>query len=92
MQSLSNAELESQSIQELPDRDLMGAVFWVTGSIDIALFENLLNHTFHHWSISVLDNNHVQVTVEDELTETQVGAFCNESATAFSAQCTGWLT
>ena len=91
MQSLSETELQSQLVLELPDRHVMGAVFWVSGSIHVDLFEGLLNQTFHNWSISVLDDNHIQVTVQDDLTDSQVRLFCDETATAFAAQCTGQL-
>lgn len=92
MRSFSRAELESQAVLELPRRELMGAVFWISGSIDIDLLEHLLNGSFRGWSISVLDNNHVQVTVQDNLTETQVRVFCNETVSAMSADCRGSLT
>jgi hypothetical protein len=92
MQSLSIAEFESQSIIELPDRDLMGAVYEVTGGIDLCSFGNMLNHTFHNWSMRVVANGHVEVTVADQLTETQVTAFCNATTSTYAAQCTGRLT
>jgi hypothetical protein len=92
MQSLSTAELESQTVLKLPDRDLMGAIFSISGSINVDLLSNFLNHSFRNWHISILDHNHVQVTVEDDLTGAQVTAFCNETVSAMSAQCAGKLT
>lgn len=88
MRTLSQAELGSQIVLELPQRELMGAVFWISGSgIDIGLLENLLNDSFTGWSISILDDNHASVTVQDDLTETQVSAFCNETVSAMSVEC-----
>ena len=92
MPSLSTAELESQTLLELPDRDLMGATFWISGSIDVDLLSNFLNHSFRNWHISILDHNHVQVTVEDDLTGAQVTAFCNETVSAMAASCAVRLT
>jgi hypothetical protein len=92
MHTLSPAEIGSQIVLELPDRELMGAVIWVNGSVDIGLLENLLNHTFRNWDISVLNNNSVHVTVEDDVTGTEITMFCNETASAMSVQCASQLT
>lgn len=93
MRTLSQAELESQIVLELPQRELMGAVFWISGSgIDIGFLENLLNVSFTGWSISILDDNHVSVTVHDDLTQTQVSAFCNETVSVMSVECGGRLS
>lgn len=92
MRSLSRAEIESQVVLELPSRELMDAVFLISGSIDIGLLQNLLHDSFNNWSISVLDDNQVQVNVHDNLTDTQVSAFCNETVSVMSVQCGGSLT
>lgn len=92
MRNQSHAELTSQFVVELPDRELLDAVFVISGSIDIGLLQNLLNDSFNNWSISVLDDNNVQVNVYDNLTDTQVSAFCNETVSVMSVECGGSLT
>jgi hypothetical protein len=84
-------ELTRQTIFELPDRELLGAFISLTGQIEISVLEHLLNNSFRDWHISVLNDNSVNITVQDNLTGTDLNAFCTEAVTALSAQCSGTL-
>jgi hypothetical protein len=85
-------ELTRQTIFELPDRELLGAFISIGGHVEISVLEGLLNHSFRDWHISVLNDNSVDITVHDNLTQTELNVFCTEVATALSAQCSGTLT
>jgi hypothetical protein len=85
-------ELESETVLELPDREMLGALISIGGHIEISVLEHLLNNSFRDWHINVVNDNSVSITVRDNVTETELTAFCNESATVLSAQCSGTLT
>jgi hypothetical protein len=85
-------ELSRQTIVELPDRELLGAFISITGHVDVSVLETVLNGSFNGWSISILNDNSVSVTVYDNITETELNVFCTEAVTTLSAQCSGRLT
>lgn len=92
MQSLSVEEFESQSIFELPGRELLGGLIHISGiSIDVSVLENLLNHSFNNWTINVLSGNQVDVTVQDNLSQNDLEVFCNQVVAVLSAQCNAEL-
>jgi|tagenome__1003787_1003787.scaffolds.fasta_scaffold16235648_1 hypothetical protein len=83
-------ELESQSVQELPDRELMGALITVYAPVTLTL-TNLLNHSFNNWRISVIRINNVDIDVKDVVTVGDINVFCNQVVAVLSAQCFGHL-
>jgi hypothetical protein len=88
VQMFSAAELESQSVVELPDRELLGALIDISGLfIDVSVLEALLNGSFNGWTISVLNDNHITVTVTDNLSQNDLDVFCNQVVAVLSAQC-----
>jgi hypothetical protein len=88
MQTLTARELESQMVLELPDRELMGGLIHISGlSIDVSVLENLLNHSFNHWTVNILDKNDVDVTVTDVVSQNDLDVFCNQVVAVLSAQC-----
>jgi hypothetical protein len=92
MQRLDVGELESQTVLQLPDRQLLGAFISISGHVEVSILENLLNNSFRDWHITVLNDNSVSITVQDNLTQTELNVFCAESAAVLSAQCSGTLT
>jgi hypothetical protein len=87
----SAAELESQSILELPDREMLDALIDIDGPINIAVLTGLLNGSFNHWSISALNGNHVTVNVTDNVSQNDLDVFCNQVVAVLSAQCSASL-
>ena len=94
MRILRDKELEAQAVLELPDRVLPGAIFYISASSSIGLntLQGLLDQTFVHWTGQVLNDNSVSISVQDPLTQGDIGAFCSEVTTDFAAQCQGQLT
>jgi hypothetical protein len=85
---LTPADLEAQSVRELPDRELLGYVL-----IDVAVtagstavIERIANTIFDDWQVSVLDDNSVKVTV-GVVEDWKLGVFCQESVDVLSARC-----
>jgi hypothetical protein len=77
------------SVLELPERDLLGALIHV-GNItlgEISVLENFLNKSFNNWTISVLSFNQVNVTVQDNVNDLQLTAFCDSVVTVLNATC-----
>jgi hypothetical protein len=89
VQVFSDAEFKSQSVLELPDRELLGALIDIDGPINVAVLSFLLNGSFNHWSISALNGNHVTVTVSDNVSQNTVNVFCNQVVAVLAAQCFG---
>jgi hypothetical protein len=88
VQKFSAAELESQSVVELPDRELLNALIDISGLfLDVSILENLLNRSFNNWTINVLDGNHVNVNVTDNVSQNDLDVFCNQVVAVLSAQC-----
>jgi hypothetical protein len=78
--------IESQSIFELPERDLLNARAHITSlDVDVVvawLTANILN--FNISNISVLSGNDVDVTVKDLVDAENL---CVQAIALFSAQC-----
>jgi hypothetical protein len=85
----SEAEFELQSVLELPDRELLGALIDIDGPINLLVLTSLLNGSFNGWTISALNGNHVTVTVSDNVSQDTVNVFCNQVAAVLAAQCFG---
>lgn len=93
MQMLTAAEFETQTVLELPDRDLLDATITIVGnSIDVSVLEDLLNGSFNGWTINALDGNTYVVNVSDNLNGDSLNAFCNQVVAVLSAQCFASLT
>ena len=94
MRSLTVEDLQSQTLLELPDRELMGALIYVTGKVQLTLLAHLLDRYFHSWSTLVsVDHNTVKVTVNDKaVTDSELRAFCTEASYNLSVRCTARLT
>jgi hypothetical protein len=92
VQMLSAAELATQSVVELPDRELLSALINISGlAIDVSILENLLNGSFNGWTISALNGNTVTVTVTDNVSRNDLDVFCNQVVAVLSAQCNATL-
>jgi hypothetical protein len=88
MHLLSAAELESQTVLDLPDRELLGGLITINCVfLDVSVLENLLNGSFNNWSISALNLNTATITVRDNVSQNDLDAFCNQVVTVLSAQC-----
>jgi hypothetical protein len=98
VQMLSGVELGSQMVLELPDRELLsGGLIEVNGPlvggpVDVSILENIANNSFNNWHINVLDGNDVNIKVEDNLSQNDLDAFCNQVVAVLSAQCKASLT
>jgi hypothetical protein len=92
MLALEDVELSSQVVLELPERELLGAIISISGHFEVSVLQHLLNDSFHDWHIRVLNDNSVSITVQDNLTQTQVNAFCTQATTVLSVQCAGAVT
>jgi hypothetical protein len=92
MRTYSPAELESQTVLELPERELLGGLIHISCVfLDLSILENLLNGSFNDWSISALNANQVTITVTDNVSQNQLNAFCNQVIVVLSAQCNASL-
>jgi hypothetical protein len=91
MNVFSAAELDSQSVLELPDRELLNGLIDIDGPINIAVLTGLLNGSFNNWSISALNFNKVTVTVADNVSQNDLDVFCNQVVAVLSAQCKATL-
>jgi hypothetical protein len=88
MHSYTAAELDSQSVLDLPDRELLGGLINITCAfLDVSVLENLLNASFNGWTINVLNANQVTVTVTDNVSKNDLDVFCNQVVVVLAAQC-----
>jgi hypothetical protein len=92
MHNFSAAELESQAVVELPERELLGGLITINCLLlDVSILEGILNGSFNDWSISALNLNSATITVSDNLSQNDLHAFCNQVIVALSAQCNASL-
>ena len=84
--TLTNEVFASQSVIELPERDLFGwSSLITTGNLTAVLvFLNDNLNNFHINNIRVLDNNHVDVDVD---TQVDANNLCAQVVAIASSQC-----
>ncbi|HEY3060337.1 MAG TPA: hypothetical protein VGL99_15360 [Chloroflexota bacterium] len=92
--SLSASDIGAQVVMELPSRELVCATILVYAPIDIDVdvdirMNNIANNAFRDAEVNLLriDRNHLIVNVERTLSDLDLGVFCNQIASALSAQC-----
>lgn len=92
MRTFSPAEIEAQTVLDLPERELLDATITISGnSLDVSVLENLLNQSFNNYSIFVADFNNVTVNVKDNVSRNDLDVFCNQVVAVLSAQCDAQL-
>ncbi len=87
---LNLAELEAQSVVELPDRELMGGLITVYAPVTVVLVD-VLNDNFDNWEINVVRLGRTDIQVIDDITIQDINVFCNQVVSVLSAQCFGRL-
>jgi hypothetical protein len=92
--SLSATDIDAQVAMELPNRELVCATILVYAPIDIDVdidikVNNIANNAFRDAEINLLriDRNHLILNVERTLSDLDLGVFCNQIASALSAEC-----
>jgi hypothetical protein len=91
---LSATDFDAQVVMELPSRELVCSTILVYAPIDLDVdidikMNNIANNAFRDAEINLLriDRNHLIVNVERTLSDLDLGVFCNQIASAISAQC-----
>jgi hypothetical protein len=88
MHKFSAAELESQTVLELPDREVLGGLITINCVfLDVSVLEGILNGSFNNWSITALNFNSATITVRDNVSQNDLDVFCNQVVAVLSAQC-----
>ena len=94
MKSFGASDVDAQVVIELPDRELVCATILVYAPIDVDVdidikMSNIANNAFRDAEINLLriDRNRLIVNVERTLSDLDLGVFCNQIASALSAQC-----
>jgi hypothetical protein len=90
--SLATADIQSQAVLALPDRELMGLTIVVLAPVDVdADLSNLAQNAFQNAEINVVrvDGNTTNVNVNRNLSDIEVTVFCNQIVAVLAAQCLG---
>jgi hypothetical protein len=87
---LNHEDIEAQAVVELPDRELACVTILVYAPVTVDVdLSNTAQNAFQNAEINVLriDNNHTLVNVKRNVTDVDIGLFCNQIASLLSAQC-----